>query len=1306
MLVFAALYASLGRIVVTNLGAYKTEITERINSSLQINISMGNLVGVWNGINPGINISDLTIGESESGPGTNVGSIKIEIDSIASLMSGNWAIARMEVYDLNSEIELLTDGKLKVAGVPLRDRSGDPTALVDLLVNIEHLIISGARLKIKTDLVQYSLFQQADYPLELITHEELKTLSLRLDYERLDGGSEYSKWGNIEIIGEYSGDLRNIDELYARAWLHITPTSVQEFLPKLDYKGLSLDTFLLAGDFWLEFDHGAFDLSAEIKVPVLTVKTGRPQLAVLEDLTGVIRVTGNGSDSWRAYLNDLKFTLDGRKWNPGNFAAVTYKTVTNSNLLVHCSSLNVEHLADLGIKFGQNLIPERTMMMLEAMQPEGVLEDIYLYYRPNSKKPDFRLVSQLKSVKVNAYLGAPAITNLDSVFSVSPREAWIDIHGNTFDLGFESISDEVWSLDSASGRLNIDLKEGFLRIGSDLLKIKKNDMVISGKFQLNLTNNRRLQNWGLLLGIENGDISQKALYLPNTLSEELTEWLDEALVSGHLKDGGLLFHGSLSKDAEAIEKLYEFYFNVEDTTLNYHPDWPQLQSIKGRVNVGNWGISSKQVLAKLYNNELRADVFMPFDGDGQTSYVYVKGKLDGSAADGLKFINTTPVADMINHLSEDWIAQGDISADLKLSIPVNYSLDKTGNPRYNFDSEINTQMEGVDLYLPAYDLNIFDISSRINYSVSKGLNSEQFFARLLGYPVEGNIATFYPNESDLGKGHVLIDFKGKTSIEELRDWSELTLLHLAAGEFDYSASLTTPFGNDAPGSTLHADTDLRGIEIQIPAPLGKPPEELVAFRYQSYFGDDGMEVKIDYANDFNAVLKIRNSVIERGSLVFGPGSAKLPETSGVKVSGVLANLNLDEWLRTHDRFAQEIEKSTQTSFDQQLESVVRLINLDVGLLEVKDISLEVVELSVRRIEHAWNLNLSNQVLGGRVTIYDEESKPIDVEIDYLRITSETGGSDSEDPLAGLTAGDLMPMQVRIGEFMFDDENYGSWNFKLEPGDNEIVISDLYASVKGLEVGNEEQGGGFIKWLFDGMHQTTAFSGIVWTKDIAVAAEEWGYAPSIEGNSFVFDTEISWTGSPVMISKETVKGAIKVRSNRGRFVQATGSGAVKVLGIFDFAALARRFKFDFSDVLSKGFEFNKIRGEWWVEEGEMRVTDDIIVAGSGSSFKAGGVMDLVSGDLDGEMVVTLPVSRNLPWYSAIIISPMVGATVYLAQKVLKEQINKFSSAKYTVTGTIEEPDIVFESIFNDSVRKEEKPTEVSINEASEPVQESP
>jgi uncharacterized protein (TIGR02099 family) len=1304
LLVLAALYASLGRIVVTNLGDYNTEITDRINAHFQINIAMGDLTGVWSGIDPGIHISDLTIGESEQGPVTRIGKLKIELDSLSSLIRGNPIISYVEISDLNSEIDFYTDQPLRVAGLRLRDKGGGPSALAALLVNTEHLIISGIEAKLKTESGQYLLFQKEDYPLELLAHEGEKTISLRLDYDRVADHQDHEKSGNIELIAEYFGDPRNIDGFYVHAWMHVTPTSIREFLPKAEYRGFSLDKLLVAGDVWLEVDRGRFDLSTQFNAPILSFKSDRTGLDSFEDVSGTFRVTGTGVDEWRAYLNDLTLSHNGKQWTPGNIAAVTYRTVNNRNLLVYCRSLDVGSLADLGIELGKDLIPERQVTMLETMKPQGMLENTYLYLRPDSNKPDFRMVGQLRSGEIEAYLGAPAITNLDFVFSLGPQEGWLDIHDNAFDVAFETISDETWKFQSTAGRLNIDLKQGYLRMASDLLKVRLDDAIVSGKFHLNLTTDRRFQTWGLLVGIKDADLSQKSRYLPSNLSKDARSWLDTALVSGHLKNGGLLFHGSLSRNADAIEKLYELYFDVEDGILDYHPDWPRLESVTGLVNVGNWGVSSDRVVASLFDSQLKADVIMPFAADGGISYVYLNGNLEGAAADGLRFINTTPVAEMINQVSADWTAEGDISGEFKLEIPVNYSLDDSGNPMYNFDGNINTQMLTVDLYMPEYDLAVSGLSSRLDYAVSTGLNADQFHAQILGYPVQGQITTSYEQEANRDEGHILIDFKGRTSVEELREWSEVTFLHLAEGEFDYSASLTTPFGDQVTPGSLQASSDLHGVGIQIPPPLGKLPEETVGFRYRSDFEDDGMKVWIDYNDDFSAALGMRDAVIQRGSLIFGAVGAKLPEDPGVEVSGSLELLNLNDWLRTYDRFTGEFEKLGYASFDEELESEVRRVELDVGRFEFENVSLENAKLGVSRAEQAWNLWLVNPVLSGRATAFDDETSPIDVKVDYLRLISDPDVPEEEDPLAGLTPGDLVPMQVQVDEFRVDDENYGSWNFKLEPGVDQVKITDLYATVKGLEVGHEERGGGVVNWLFDGNQQTSKFSGIVQSDDIAVAATEWGYAPSIEGDRFVFDTDIGWPGSPVMISKETIRGAIRVKSRRGRFVQATGGGALKLLGIFDFAALARRFTFDFSDVLSEGFEFNRIEGEWWVEDGQMRVTEDIIVEGSGGSFKAGGVMDIESGDLDGDMIVTLPVSRNLPWYSAIIVSPMVGATVFLAQKVFQNQINQLSSAKYTVTGTIEEPNIVFESIFDNSVRQEDKPSEASVDDGSEPVQE--
>ena len=81
------------------------------------------------------------------------------------------------------------------------------------------------------------------------------------------------------------------------------------------------------------------------------------------------------------------------------------------------------------------------------------------------------------------------------------------------------------------------------------------------------------------------------------------------------------------------------------------------------------------------------------------------------------------------------------------------------------------------------------------------------------------------------------------------------------------------------------------------------------------------------------------------------------------------------------------------------------------------------------------------------------------------------------------------------------------------------------------------------------------------------------------------------------------------------------------------------------------------------------------------------------------------SRNLPWFAAIASGPLFGAGVFLAQKILLEgPIKQFSSAKYKVSGSIDEPVVEFISVFDNSVRKRDELDTAVVEPVPEPVPE--
>ncbi|MDA1075634.1 MAG: hypothetical protein O3A63_12870, partial [Proteobacteria bacterium] len=74
-------------------------------------------------------------------------------------------------------------------------------------------------------------------------------------------------------------------------------------------------------------------------------------------------------------------------------------------------------------------------------------------------------------------------------------------------------------------------------------------------------------------------------------------------------------------------------------------------------------------------------------------------------------------------------------------------------------------------------------------------------------------------------------------------------------------------------------------------------------------------------------------------------------------------------------------------------------------------------------------------------------------------------------------------------------------------------------------------------------------------------------------------------------------------------------------------------------------------------------------------------------LNNEMIITLPVSRGLPWYAAwaaFAANPLIGVGVLVGERVLRGQLEQFSSARYTIKGSLNEPELKLVSIFDNTM----------------------
>lgn len=1260
-LVLLASYVGIGRLAVSRLQLFTPFVESMLGEVLQSNVSIGSLSGGWYQLNPRLEVTNLTFGDPDStAVDTKVGRLSVELDVLTSLRFLKPFVNRLELDEFRTRVRRSKDGSWEIAGMTLPPSSGEPYPVLDQLLNIESARISN--IDIVFELADGKFRITADEPFEIDSNGIERSLHANIMLM-----SETGKGGYLSVTADYQGDPRKAEQFRAEVLLTI------DHLPAHEFIGGQFD-FDVDSRMVMKLGDGKLEGMLEFSIPEVQLSNEVDQLSAISEFKAMFQVAGHDLSDWQLNTGAIDFVLDGKAYHFDDGFVRAFQHAEKHYLVGRLDHISLGPILENVLALDRQIpyLPERGRALLRTMQPKGNIEDIFIAYSPGQAPT---LVGKVVDANIKAYLGSPYMSDIRGLISVTPTSAFINFYMQDIRVGFHPMFDETWDVDSAAGRIDLDYSRGYVMLSSKLLEVVVDDMIVRGKVQLNLTRDRRYQNWGLVIGIRNAELAEKDQYIPNTLNATARDWITTAVRSGHINQSGLLFHGTLFGNAPQDEKVYEMFFDFEDGELVYDSEWPKISGLNANAYVANWGVEVQGATGEIFSSKVRLNrVFVPLE-DGKLSVVNVDADLTGPTQDGIRFLSETPLAETLGHQLDDWQGKGQIDATMRLQIPIADS--------FELKTDVVIEMNESDIYMPRYDILLEELDAQLRYTETSGLSSGAFTAKLFNYPVAGRIES----RLDGSATETRISFDGTASVADLYDWSKVVILTRAEGVVDYQAELVLAYADDDMSSRIEAVSMLRGVRVDLPPPLAKQANESRDFVYTSTLGSLVQNITISYGREFKAALVMRGDRLDRGHISFGSSAVSAPTWEGIRVSGNLPVLHFEDWEKLDEELAVTYQKLEGAGLDSELAARISRIELQIGRLEIFDLTFENMHSEITRGKDYWLVSLNNEEMKGEFQIPDDDTEPYRANLTYLRLRSESGGED--DPLGDLVPQELVAVEFHTDEFTWDGDPYGAWTFSFRPTEKGAQISNLKATVKGLDIGGES--GGELVWLQDDGKHSSSFKGDVATKDLAFALKQWGFASSIESEDFSFNTNISWHGSPVQIEFDNFSGDVLVKARRGRFVQVEAAGALKLLGIFDFASIARRFRFDFSDIVDKGFSFNKIKGRTQISGGMLNITEPVVIEGSSSIFKVGGKVNLVTQELDNDMIVTLPVNRNLPWYaaySAIATGPLFGAGVFLAQKIFQKQINLFSSAKYKVSGTVDEPNIEFVSIFDDSVRVNE------------------
>jgi uncharacterized protein (TIGR02099 family) len=905
---------------------------------------------------------------------------------------------------------------------------------------------------------------------------------------------------------------------------------------------------------------------------------------------------------------------------------------------------------------------------------------------------DWAAAVDLRDLRLQGYRGVPTVRGVDLELVAFDGGAWATTDSGPFFIHFPDVFAEGWQYDSGVGRVDLRWGADGLRVVGSGLEVAGEAGQAAGGFALDIPREESDRTFALSLGIRGSDAIFTERYLPRKLSAPLRDWLVRAIRAGRVPQAAVVVNGRI-KPATRLERTAALFFDVEQGRLAFDPSWPQILGIDARVDVDVEGVRGTLRRGRLGAVDLEAaDVSLP---TAEIPRLAVRGRGRGDGDALISLLETAPLGAASDFLRQGWAASGPVELSYDLILPLDASSAPAaqgstsgtrGSARIPERLEVELRPALNRLYVPQGRLSFTDLAGTVRYRYPGRFDAEDLTGRLFGGEVRLGVT------GDLGGSGLAFTLDGLFEGAELAGWLDAAPLQDLRGVANYSGHVDlAPDGALA----LRMEAPAAALTTGLPAPMDAGTGTL---RVALERDVDGLiDVELDWERLVGR-FRLDGDRLLAGSLGLASPVPPLPEF-GLLARGRGAQLDVEPWLDT----VAALGGGSGGGADSGLRGQALLLDvrLDIDDARWGETAFGPAELVVSGSTVAPSVEFDAPRIAGRVRAPAGDG-PLRVELERLdlpldpRARADQEAQPDAVPAAwlpdDLDTAAMPAMDVDIRAMSLDEAPLGRARFDLRPDATGLVLRDIEASGRGLAFGPDQRGRAEVDLRLRPQTRTR-IEGALSGDDLAKALSAWGFAPVVESEVFGFELDLGWDGGPEAMAPKRLEGTLVADIERGRFVQIEG-GAARMIGLFNFAAIARRMRFDFSDIYKRGLAFEDIDGALRFGDARLETASPISVVGPSSSVSITGNLDLESLALDGDMIVTLPVSRNLPWaaaYAALLANPLTGAGVLVAERIFRDQIDRFSSARYRIDGTLQAPEVEFDTIFeNEASRSPGKP----------------
>ncbi|WP_296491575.1 YhdP family protein [Rhodoferax sp.] len=1309
-------WGALHWVIVPRIGEFRPQLETRASQALGVTVRVGAVSAQTNGMVPSFELLDVTLLDAQGRVGLSLPRVLIAL-SPRSL----WRLGFEQIYldQPKLDIRRAPDGKITIGGLDFSNANqADPAALDWFFSQFEFAIHDGT--------VRWTDEQRAVEPVvlqkvALVVRNRGRHHDVRLDATPPEAwGSAFNVQGRFlqPLLSRQNGRWQEWEgQLYA-AFERADLSELRR------YVRLGVDLSQGRGGLraWMDVAQGRVtQVVADVALSEVSVVLGADlKPLALQRVQG--RLGGRKSpDGFEFYTQSLAFdTQDGLHWPGGNahLQLAHARAGQSERGEFRADRLDLAALAQIASRLP---LDETVRAKLRDYAPKGQVDTLNAAWQgPWAAPVKYTARGRVSQLEVAAVASSPGLRSLNADFDFDQDggQARLAMAAGSLDLP-TIFQDPVMAVDALTAEARWQVRGEHIAVQLDKVKFANADAQGEAQIKWETSDPAKPGGLGRFPGVldlqanlSRADGTKVHRYLPLVINQEARDYVRDAVLDGRASSVRFQVKGAIDQlpSIDPKKGAFNITAQIEGARLAYVPrslqdsgelPWPVLNDLSGELVIDRMQLQVNNGRAKLGDGTaLQVSRVEALIDDLDDAKVAVNADFKGPMPELMRLVNASPLGDMTGQALVNSKVTGNADYQLRLLLPI----DEISQSRVSG----GITLAGNEVQITPNSPRFTQARGRVNFTEA-GFSLSAVQAQMLGGAARLDGGWVLVPESPSSRGApTLIRASGVASAEGLRQASELDFLARLARQATGNAAYTATLGLRRGVTELLVNSNLQGMALSLPAPLGKTAQALMPLRLETVLLADAPgplqdRLTVSLANLVQVVYERDVSQAEprvlRGAIGVGlDAQESVPlAAAGVSANINLKNFNVDAW---SDVLKQATEGQLTGSalaagntpamsyFPNQV--AVRSEALTFGGRQLNQ-----VVLGAGREGGLWRANLLATELNGYLE-YRQPNATVSGGAEgrlyarLARLTLAPGAQADVEALLDAQPASIPALDIVVDDFELRGKELGrleveAVNSSRLPGQGEsglrewrlnkfnlaVPEASFVASGNWAALNAVPQGAGATPAATQ--RRRTAMNFKLDIADSGALLNRMGLKDVVRGGRGKLEGQVGWLGSPLSLDYPSMNGAFTVNVASGQFLKAD-PGIAKLLGVLSLQALPRRLTLDFRDVFSEGFAFDFLRGDVRIDRG-MALTNNLQMKGVNAAVLMEGSADIARETQDLRVVVVPEISSGTAsLLVATAINPLIGLGTFLAELFLRRPMIESATQEFHVDGAWDDPKI--------------------------------